>query len=800
MGTQMTVKFGAARHTPAEISAYILRELKQQMIAELSRRSSPDLQYDVSRAIITVPAYFGLPAIEATREAGQKAGLEVTELLHEPTAAAIYYSWKHDLGDGIYMVYDLGGGTFDVSILRRAVGEFLVLGISGDNFLGGDDFDRRLAEHLRKMLVEEDYDLDLDVASDPEDRLRFNQLMALAERAKKGLSERDEFMLRDQGTLTDKSGAPVIIEMTITRATLESLIDDLLERTINCCKEALERAGQKSGITLEDIDHILLVGGSTYVPAVMKKVEQAFCAVGESQGPRARCASPIRDEPETAVALGAALRAAAAGVGVSDESNLVRLWFRGSAATKREQATISGHLEPLEGALSLEGGRLRLITATGEVIGEVELKEGLRFAFPTVPLEAETLNEFRCEVRDSAGKQVAVLGRSIAHASDQKESVGRALSTSVLSKPIVLEGADGDRLVRQVLLGEGTSLPTRSRFTFGVGDPTGRIRLPIYQENRIIKELQVNVGQVAVGTPVDVEIACDEQVRIHVRFSIGDKEFGGNIEPPPPDSVPSEYDIQKIEQRFLDVLSRLDEADAARLLASYETARRDLNEALAGADYPKVIQRTADLEGLVRDARLAEPLRPPLEATEKNFRSCLELIPQAISIKPDLPVDSLKQDLDSAFEMAKAAYERRDHQTYHDATHVIDTALQFLVSATRKKIIDDPDLDVAVRASMAVMEAREMTQFLLVNCLIAGRAEFFAELKQQIGELDSMEARVESEPIDVLNRCQVMKTEARRIYQQIAPQEKRNADLDGLLQVGKQNPSGLDVGNLFDKG
>src|ERR1019366_4932258 len=189
MGTQMKVTLGKDECSPVEISSYLLRKLKQQMEEELTRRSSPDLHYEVSRANITVPAYFGLPAIEATRQAGHLAGLEVMELLHEPTAAAIYYSWKHNLGDGVYMVYDLGGGTFDVSILRRTAGEFLVLGISGDNFLGGDDFDRRLAEYLRQTLVADDYDLDLEVASDPEDRLRFNQLMSLAEKAKKGLSE-----------------------------------------------------------------------------------------------------------------------------------------------------------------------------------------------------------------------------------------------------------------------------------------------------------------------------------------------------------------------------------------------------------------------------------------------------------------------------------------------------------------------------------------------------------------------------------------------------------------------------------
>lgn len=165
---------------------------------------------------------------------------------------------------------------------------------------------------------------------------RFNQLMAIAERAKKELSYHDEFMVRDQGTIKDKSGAPIIIETSITRATFESLIGDLLDRTIQCCKEALERARQKSELTIEDVDDILLVGGSTYVPAAVEKVKRAFCRNGsDDSGPRARCDAPIRDEPETAVALGAALRAAASGLGISDEDNHVRLWFQGTGHATR---------------------------------------------------------------------------------------------------------------------------------------------------------------------------------------------------------------------------------------------------------------------------------------------------------------------------------------------------------------------------------------------------------------------------------------------------------------------------------
>ena len=802
MGTQMTVDFGGEPCSPATISAYILRELKRQIEAEAEQRSSAGLQYDVGRAIITVPAYFGLPAIEATREAGQQAGLDVTELLHEPTAAAIHYSWKHNLGDGTYLVYDLGGGTFDVSILRRTAGEFMVLGISGDNFLGGDDFDRRLAEHLRQILIAEGYELELDVEANAEDRLRFNQLMTLAEKAKKELSEHDEIILRDQGTLRDKNGDPVIVEVALSRTTFEDLIDDLLDRTLECCEEALTKAHQKSGVTIEQVDHILLVGGSTYVPAVIAKVTQAFCSDAIDRGrPRSRSTAPIRDEPETAVALGAALRAAASGLGVGDDDGCVRLWFRGSGVTKREQATISGYVEPLRPDAALEDGQLRLTTITGDLLEEVALRPGLRFTFRQVAIQAESLNEFKFELWDNSGELVTVLKRTVVHTSDHNETVGHALSTAVLAKPILLDGTDGDRLVRQVLLPEGTSLPAKAQFTFAVADSHGRLRLPIYQENRIIKELQAEIGEVAVGTPVDVEIACDEQVQIQVQFSLGMQTFGGKIEPPPPDTVPTEHEIQQIDARFREILHHLDAEDVRRLSNAYQRIYQDLDEARSGADYPKVVQRAADLEGLIREARLSEPLQPPLETVEKNFASCLELLPQAAQIKPDLAVSSLQHDLEIALDQSRQAYKRRDYQAYDDASKTIGTSLQFLASVTRVRITEDQHLDAAVRAVIALEQARQVTQLVLINCLSGGPRGFLADLNQQLEEIEHLEEDVDTDPVGVLNRCQVMMTEARRIYQQISPEDKRGADLEGLLRVDAQ-PQTNDIEipqGLFDQ-
>jgi molecular chaperone DnaK len=799
MGTQMKVTLGKRECTPAEVSACILKELKTQMQAELEKRATPGIHHEISRAIITVPAYFGLPAIESTREAGQMAGLQVMELLHEPTAAAIYYSWKHNLGDGLYLVYDLGGGTLDVSVLRRISGEFQVLGISGDNFLGGDDFDRKLAEYLRKLLVEDGYEMDLDLAGNADDRLRFNQLVTLAERAKKELSTQEEITFRDQ-SLRDKSGQAVVLETNLTRQTFEDLIAPLLDHSIECCQDALAKAQEKGGVTLADIDYILLVGGSTYIPAVVNKVQSALCCSGSITTGRARCAVPIRDEPEIAVTLGAALRAAASGVGLGDDQHRICLWLRSTGATRRQQTAISGQVEMLQPGLDLEGGKLRLMSGAGALLDEVPLKPGLRFTFQAVDLQAESINAFQFELLDAQGQSVALLQRSIVQSKQQKEAVGRVLSTAVLSKSIILEGTDGDRLVHQVLLEAGHSLPATARFNFSVADAGGHIRLPIYQENRIIKELRADVGAIQAGTPVDVEITCDEQVHIQVRFSIGSQSFGGKIEPPPPDAVPSEYEVQQIEQRFQQAINPLEPEVSARLSTGFARLRQELDDARDGADYPKVIQRAADLEGLFREARLATPLEPHISEVEKNYTACLELLPKVAEKNSKVAVKAIQQDLEKALEAARQAYQKRERQAYGDLAQGIHATLTYLSGMIRVNV-DDQNMDVAVRAVTAVDQLQQLMQFLMFSCLFGGHQDTLPQVMGHMEEVKRLEARVDADPVGVLTRCQVLFTEGRRLYQLINPEEKRNLDIDGLLKVGGQAYSGgLDMTKGLFKG
>lgn len=280
MGSEEKITVGGREFTPQEISAFILRELKT--IAE------EDLGQTVTKAVITVPAYFTNAQRQATKEAGSIAGLEVVRIINEPTAAALAYGLDHE-EDQMALVYDLGGGTFDVSLVEMTGGIVEVRASHGDTQLGGDDFDDQLADHIRETF-EEKHSTRLT-----ESRLAMARLRQAAEAAKIHLSDFPETTLREEYLLEDKAGTPLHLEMTILRSTLEDLTQNLLGRTT----ESLEKVLKDAELTVEDLDRVLLVGGSTRMPAVWSLVS-TFTGLEPDSG----------INPDEVVALGAAVQAA----------------------------------------------------------------------------------------------------------------------------------------------------------------------------------------------------------------------------------------------------------------------------------------------------------------------------------------------------------------------------------------------------------------------------------------------------------------------------------------------------------
>ena len=292
MGTDEKVKIEGKEYTPEEISAMILAYIKDYCESYLGEK--------VTKAVITVPAYFDNAQKQATKDAGKIAGLEVERIVNEPTAAALAYGLDKQDKTQTILVYDLGGGTFDVSILELGDGVFEVKATSGNNHLGGDDFDKAIMDYIIAEFKKEN-GIDLS-----KDKLAMQRLKEGAEKAKKDLSGVKTTQI-SLPFITQGENGPLHVDMTLTRAKFEELISDLVESTRKPVRDALKEAK----LTKNDIDKVLLVGGSTRIPCVQELVKEELGKEGSKEV-----------NPDEVVAMGAAIQG---GVLTGEVNDLVLL-------------------------------------------------------------------------------------------------------------------------------------------------------------------------------------------------------------------------------------------------------------------------------------------------------------------------------------------------------------------------------------------------------------------------------------------------------------------------------------------
>src|SRR5499427_9423163 len=278
MGTDWSVNIDGKKFTPQQISAFVLQKLKRDAEAYLGEK--------ITDAVITTPAYFSDAQRQATKEAGQIAGLNVLRIINEPTSAALAYHLEKE-GEATILVFDLGGGTFDVSLLEIGEGVVEVKATSGDNHLGGDDWDQRVVDHLVTQF-KNGHGVDLS-----KDRMAMQRLRESAEKAKIELSSSSETTI-NLPYITASAEGPLHLDEKLTRAQFQQLTADLLER----CKTPFHNVIKDAGISLSEIDHVVLVGGSTRMPAVAELVKELTGGKDANKGVN----------PDEVVAVGACLQ------------------------------------------------------------------------------------------------------------------------------------------------------------------------------------------------------------------------------------------------------------------------------------------------------------------------------------------------------------------------------------------------------------------------------------------------------------------------------------------------------------
>ena len=281
MGTDWTTEIDGKKYTPQEISARILMKLKGDAEAFLNDK--------VTDAVITVPAYFNDAERQATKEAGEIAGLNVLRIVNEPTAAALAYGLDKGKEDELILVFDLGGGTFDVSLLEIGEGVVEVRATNGDNKLGGDDWDQRIVDWLTDKF-KSSHGIDLT-----KDKMAMQRLREAAEKAKIELSSSQQTSINLPYITVDEDKNPLFLDETLSRTEFQRITQDLLDRTRKPFQQVLSDAG----ISVSDIDHVVLVGGSTRMPAVTDLVMELTGGKEPNKGVN----------PDEVVAVGAALQA-----------------------------------------------------------------------------------------------------------------------------------------------------------------------------------------------------------------------------------------------------------------------------------------------------------------------------------------------------------------------------------------------------------------------------------------------------------------------------------------------------------
>jgi molecular chaperone DnaK len=802
MGLPRTFPFGPNELTPPEASACILRLLRDMLARTLN-----EPRRLIDSAIITMPAYFNHNQIEATRQAGELAGFEVVELLHEPTAAAIYYSWVERHGDATYLVYDLGGGTFDVSIIRRRLDDYEVLSVSGDPFLGGDDFDRLLATHLVERgtwTVEREqgptpipaetlqryFDL-----STPPGALHFARLVGVAEGVKIALTNAERIERFVPDLFPDETGRGITLEARVGRDEFHRLIRDKVDRTIDCCRDALSRARERAGLGLADIDHVILVGGSSRVPLVRETVRAAFCNPDLPE--HVRCLTPLLHEPDLCVAYGAALRAATHGTRYLFANVELHLTSPVNTRDLAYQATGIVSAKSADGVL--DGGSVRIRSLATGLIEEAFVDERGTFA-QDLELQPETDNALEFAVCDGLGAEMARVVVCVRHQGDAPQLGQAVLPTQLITKPLQIEVLSrGGQRVKQVVAPVGATLPGVFRSTCRTHDQAGRIVVPIFEENRVVKQMVIEDldPTLPVGSPVEVEFAIDVKHTIEVRIRVRASARGAGEEDtyercetatlsaPPPPHRPTRIEIDELQQQIEELLPQFSGSFRTRLRAKAQQIRQDLFEALRYDDEPKAIQRMAELRELLQQLETSrgQMLDPSWPRFAQLVEHCLSLAAE-VADKTGRERDELSEHIRAQERYAEQAYEEHNQPLYRECTDNLEKYAGYLHQLLNDALPRPPRSSRSPEEEARAQLDRFRAYLSAVWKQVRGRqrTDLEARLTEIAGQARGLTQRIKTEPMSVLHDTNRLGTEVEKVADLLQNRRPAPGDDAGLLE------------------
>ncbi len=768
MGTDYTQRLNGRDYRPEEVSAEILKYLRQ-MTAEFLKLPLER----VRKAVICVPAYFDLNQSQATKKAGELAGLEVMAVLMEPIAAALAFGLKDRRENLKIFCYDLGGGTFDATVLEKANGELKVLAFGGDPYLGGYDFDKLLANYLRGQLKDR-YSLDLDFSNEADDALH-QAFMAVAEKYKHKLTDDLEVRVREVD-FKDKAGTAMSIDLFINRNQFEDLIrgevdQDLetlwedyksygrdkaltnflvkegvrpedfdprkleqelaeLERRIQLKLPSIKKTRylsmislMKSGLFPQELDEVIMVGGSSHIPMVAEELADLF---GKQ---------PTLHDPDAVVAKGAALKAmmlTPQGEGVPG------LKLHGlPRETFLEELTIEGQVNAGELQASLDQVRLRLHRAPDFEEETAPDAQG-NFLFERVDLLPNCENHFKVSAL-AGGRPLAAYEFVVRHQDEAEHDAGmEAVDTDFLTKNIYIDTVNGLNTIFQA----GDKIPNKKAITFYTTDQSGMVQIPILEGQRVRATIKItNLStSLPIGTTGQLDIEVNKDLDIFGQAKLMDKQGEVTIKIVPlPPLKEIQAQFEKLRDEF-DLALEIIKDPNAKLKARKKGREliRAIERELAHqpANRPKIASILEDLDYLVKKINATKVLQPSLEEFQEKVKKALEKDKDGKYTK----------NIEALQEEGEKAHQTRDARQWQMVNQRLDELIGTIcdgdIGPIRRPEIMAPVLKYDMMNK--VRELSQQAQQLGVEKEYAGRLQ---DLKQKVEAVD-----VEKDPLHALRK------------------------------------------------